>query len=235
VDWVGALFESYGAFMMDARGTITVRNNAKLRAAVEMCARISRFLPNDVWAWDDGGNNRALISGRSALIFNPPSAWAVAKRDAPQVAENCWTVPMPAGPEGRFAAYLPYFWGIWNFSRNKGAAKAFLEWLSDRAQAERQTNGSNGYDIPPFASMSDFKVWETEGPPVGSVYNYPVRAHHNAKTSIAMAPAPAAMAVQMYNQGLNTKLIARIVQGGESVDQALTWVERELNTIRRGG
>ena len=50
-----------------------------------------------------------------------------------------------------------------------------------------------------------------------------------------MAPAPAAMAVQMYNQGLNTKLIARIVQGGESVDQALGWVERELNTIRRGG
>jgi ABC-type glycerol-3-phosphate transport system substrate-binding protein len=235
VDWVGSLFESYGAFMMDNKGAITVRNNAKLREAVEMCARISRFLPNDVWAWDDGGNNRALISGRSALIFNPPSAWAVAKRDAPQVAENCWTVPMPAGPEGRFAAYLPYFWGIWNFSRNKGAAKAFLEWLSDRAQAERQTNGSNGYDIPPFASMSDFKVWETEGPPVGSVYNYPVRAHHNARTSIAMAPAPAAMAVQMYNQGLNTKLIARIVQGGETVDQALTWVERELNTIRRGG
>jgi len=235
VDWVGALFGSYGAFLMDERGNVTVRNNAKLRAAVEMCARIARFLPNDVWAWDDGGNNRALISGRSALIFNPPSAWAVAKRDAPQVAEKCWTVPMPAGPEGRQIAYLPYFWGIWNFSRAKPAAKGLLEWLSDRAQAERQTNGSNGYDIPPFTSMTDFRVWETEGPPVGSVYNYPSRPHHQARTSIAMAPAPASMAVQMYNQGLNTKLIARIVQGGETLDQALGWVERELNTIRRGG
>jgi ABC-type glycerol-3-phosphate transport system substrate-binding protein len=235
VDWVGALFASYGAYMMDERGNVTVRNNPKLREAVEMCARISRALPNDVWAWDDGGNNRALISGRSALIFNPPSAWAVAKRDAPQVAEQCWTVPMPAGPEGRFLAYLPYFWGIWNFSRNKGPAKALLEWLSDRAQAERQTNGSNGYDIPPFTSMTDFNVWATEGPPVGSVYNYPSRPHHNARTSIAMAPAPAAMAVQMYNQGLNTKLVARIVQGNENIDQALGWVERELNTIRRGG
>lgn len=235
VDWVGALFGSYGAYMMDERGNVTVRNNDKLRQAVEMCARIGRFLPNDVWAWDDGGNNRALISGRSALIFNPPSAWAVAKRDAPQVAENCWTVPMPAGPEGRQIAYLPYFWGIWNFSRQKAAAKGFLEWLSDRAQAERQTNGSNGYDIPPFTSMTDFRVWETEGPPVGSVYNYPSRPHHQARTSIAMAPAPAAMAVQMYNQALNTKLIARIVQGGENLNQALGWVERELNTIRRGG
>jgi ABC-type glycerol-3-phosphate transport system substrate-binding protein len=235
VDWVGALMASYGAYLMDEKGNPTVRNNPKLRAAVDMLVRISRTLPNDVWAWDDGGNNRALISGRSALIFNPPSAWAVAKRDAPQVAENCWTVPMPAGPEGRFQPYLPYFWGIWNFSRAKPAAKGFLEFLSQREQAERQTNTSGGYDIPPFPSMSDFKVWETEGPPVGSVYNYPLKPHHNARTSVAMAPAPAALAVQAYNQGLNTKLIARIAQGGETVDQAMAWVERELNTIRRGG
>ena len=235
VDWVGALFAAYGGYMMDARGNITVRNNPKLRQAVEMGVRISRFLPNDVWAWDDGGNNRALISGRSALIFNPPSAWAVAKRDAPQVAENCWTIPMPSGPEGRHAAYLPYFWGIWSFGRNKGAAKGLLEWLSQREQAERMTTASNGYDIPPFPSMSDFKVWETEGPPVGTVYNYPQKPHHNSRTSIAMAPAPAAMAVQMYNQGLNTKVIARIAQGGESVDQALGWLEREITSIKRGG
>ena len=41
--------------------------------------------------------------------------------------------------------------------------------------------------------------------------------------------------MQAYNNGLNPKLIARIVQGGESIDQALGWVERELNVIRRGG
>jgi ABC-type glycerol-3-phosphate transport system substrate-binding protein len=235
VDWVGALFQSYGAHLMDARGNVTVRNNPKLRQAVEMGVRIGRSLPGDVWAWDDGGNNRALISGRSALIFNPPSAWAVAKRDAPQVAEKCWTIPMPSGPEMRPAAYLPYFWGLWNFSRNKPAAKALLEHLSQREQAERQTNTSGGYDIPPFPSMADFKVWETEGPPVGTVYNYPQKPHHQSTTTIAMAPAPPDFAVQMYNNGFNTKLIARIVQGGESIDQALGWVERELNVIRRGG
>ncbi|MCU0945165.1 MAG: ABC transporter substrate-binding protein, partial [Rubritepida sp.] len=101
--------------------------------------------------------------------------------------------------------------------------------------AEEQTKTSAGYDIPPFVSMNDFQVWSTEGPPVGTVYNYPIRAHHNARTSVAFAPAPPAMAVQAYNQALNTKLIARIVQANESVDQALGWLERELNTIRRGG
>ncbi len=235
VDWVGALMNSYGAFMMDEKGNVTVRGNAKLRAAVEYLTRLAKFLPNDVWAWDDASNNRSLISGRAALIFNPPSAWAVAKRDNPQVSEQCWTVPMPAGPEGRFAAYLPYFWGIWSFSQNKRPAKELLEFLSERQSAERQTTTSNGYDIPPFASMNDFAVWAEEGPPKGTVFNYPLKPHHNGRTSVAMAPAPAEYAVQAYQQALNTKVVARVAQGGETVDQALAWLDRELTTIRRGG
>lgn len=235
VDWLGALFESYGARVMNERGEITVRNNPQLRQAIDMAVRISRALPNDVWAWDDASNNRALISGRSSLIFNPPSAWVSARRDQPQVGANCWTVPVPAGPQGRFVGYLPFFWGIWNFSRVQGPAKELLEFLSDREQADVQTTTSVGYDIPPFLSMNDFNVWANEGPPTGTIFNYPLRPHHNARTSVAFAPAPANLAVQAYNQALNTKLIARIVQANEGMDQAFGWLERELNTIRRGG
>ena len=235
VDWVGGLFASYGARITDERGNPTIRNNPQLRQVMEYAVRLARFLPNDVWAWDDASNNRALISGRSALVFNPPSAWAVAKRDAPQVAENCWTIPMPSGPQGRFLAYLPFNTGIWAFGRNKNAAKSFLEFLSERESAEFTTNFSGGYDIPPFASMSDFAVWTREGPPVGTIFNYPLKAHHDARPSIAFAPAPAELASQMYIQALNTKVIARVAQGGESIDAALGWLEREVNNMRRGG
>lgn len=234
VDWVGTFFASYGASMLDAEGKPTVRNNAKLRTAVEYLVRLARFLPNDVWAWDDASNNRAIQGGRSALIFNPPSAWAVARRDNMAGHDQQWTFPMPSGPEGRFVPYLPYFWGIWNFSRNITPAKALLEFLSDRSSAEKQTTTSSGYDIPPFTSMSDFQVWRTEGPPTGVVYNYPLKAHHNAKTAVAFAPAPPEIAVQAYNQGLNTGLIARVAQGGMTVDQALAWAERELRNFARG-
>ena len=41
------------------------------------------------------------FSGKGAMIINPSSAWAVAKRDAPQVAEQCWTHGFPIGPKGR--------------------------------------------------------------------------------------------------------------------------------------
>ncbi len=234
VDWVGTLFRSFGAQMMDEDGKVTVRNNPKLRQAVEYCIRLSKFLPNDVWAWDDASNNRALISGRSALIFNPPSAWAVARRDNPQVAEKCWYAPFPAGPEGRFAPYLPFFWGIWSFSRNKTAAKGLIEFLSERTSAERQTTITSGYDMPPFQSMSDFKVWETEGPPIGFAYNYPNKPHQQGQLHVTFSPAPAEIAVQAYNQAINTKMIARIAQGGQSIDQAMAWAEGELRNFARG-
>ena len=234
VDWVGAMFLSYGARITNAKGEPTIKGNEKLKQAIDYGVRLSKFLPNDVWAWDDASNNRALISGKSALVFNPPSAWAVAKRDAPQVAEKCWTIPMPAGPEGRFLAYLPYTTGIWSFGKNKAAAKAMLEFFSQRESAEFTTNTSGGYDIPPFATMSDFKIWETQSPPAGTIFNYPLKPHHQAKTSIAFDPAPPELASQMYIQALNTKVIARVAQGGETVDQAMGWLEREINNMRRG-
>ena len=38
----------------------------------------------------------------------------------------------------------------------------------------------------------------------------------------------------MYIQALNTKVIARVAQGGETIDQAMGWLEREINNMRRG-
>ena len=232
-DWVGSLFRSFNAELVNAKGEITAKTPG-VRAVLEYAQKLCAFLPGDVFSWDDASNNRALISGKSALIFNPPSAWAVAKRDAPQVAEQCWTFPTPMGAGGRFTPYLPYFWGIWSFSRNKGAAKALVEYLSEREQAQTMVTASNGYDIPPFSSMTDFDAWAKEGPPTGVVYNYPVRPHHKAEQFIADYPAPPAVAVQMYNQGIQAKMIARVVQNKEPVERTIAWVTRELEGFQRG-
>ena len=99
--------------------------------------------------------------------MNPPSAWAVAKRDAPQIAEQLWTHGMPSGPKGRFAPFLPFFWGIWNFSKNKSAAKSLLTHLSQPAAIEKLVAASSGYDLPSFANLTTLKTWAEEGPPEG--------------------------------------------------------------------
>ena len=89
-----------------------------------------KVLPADAVSYDDASNNRALISGKSALIWNPPSAWAVAKRDAPAVAADCWTFSAPKGPKGRYVPFSQSFWGIWQFAQNKTAAKELLDCMT---------------------------------------------------------------------------------------------------------
>jgi len=132
---------------------------------------------------------------------------------------------MPKGPQGRYAPFLPFLWGVWKFSKNKPAAKSLLAHLLQRPNVERIVNASGGYDIPSFESMRDFRVWEQVEPPKGTVYHYPPRTQ---VTWMAGAPAPANIAQQMYVQAINTKMIARCTQGGDSIDKTIGWAASEL-------
>src|SRR3954447_4902774 len=163
VQWVGAMFNGYGAQLVDADGQITVKNDTT-RAVLEWFKRTAPFFPESVYAWDDASNNKALISGSSALIFNAPSAWAVAKRDQPKIAEQLWTFPPPKGPKGRHVSGRYRYWGIWNFSPNKAAAKSLLLHLSGKASVEKLIVASQGFDVLPFANMADINVWEEAAP-----------------------------------------------------------------------
>jgi ABC-type glycerol-3-phosphate transport system substrate-binding protein len=184
-----------------------------------------------VFAWDDASNNKWLISGKGALIMNPPSAWAVAKRDNPKVAEQLWTFPSPKGPKGRYQPSIPFYWGIWKFAKNKAAAKSLITYLSQRSAVEQLVQASGGYDIPGFARLRDFKIWADAGPPKGTLYHYPPRG--DQITHISGAPAPTAIANQMYAQATLTKMIAKFTQGGEPINKVIGWAASELEGFMR--
>ncbi|MBH5397129.1 extracellular solute-binding protein [Bradyrhizobium sp. CNPSo 4010] len=230
VDTAGAIFQSFGAELVNAKGDVTVKTDA-VRQALEFYKKLIAVLPPDAPSWDDASNNKWLVSGRGAMIMNPPSAWAVAKRDAPQVAEQCWTHGFPAGPKGRFAPYLPYFWGVWSFGKNKQAAKSLLTHLSSPAAIEKIVEASGGYDLPAYANMTTLKTWAEEGPPKGTLYHYPNPYNHQT-LSIAASPAPPKIAQQIYAQATLTKMALRYARG-ETMEQALAWAEGECEGFMR--
>ena len=230
VDTVGAFFLAFGAEVVDAKGNVVVKND-NVRQVLEYYKKLMAFLPPDVPAWDDASNNKWLISGKGALIMNPPSAWAVAKRDAPLIAEQCWTHGFPAGPKGRFAPFLPFFWGIWKFAKNKEAAKSLLTHLSQPASVEKLVAASGGYDLPAFAKLTTLKTWAEESPPKGTLYHYP-NPHNHQTLSIAASPAPPKIAQQIYTQATLTKMCVRFYQG-EAMEKTLTWAQGELEGFMR--
>jgi ABC-type glycerol-3-phosphate transport system substrate-binding protein len=231
VDTAGAIFQSFGAALVDAKGNVTAKSD-QVKQALEYYVKLAQWLPPDAPAWDNASNNKYLISGKGSLIMNPPSAWAVAKREAPPVAEQCWTHGMPSGPAGRYAPFLPYFWGIWSFGKNKTAAKDLLRHLSTASAVEKMVVASAGYDLPSFEKLTTFKVWAEEGPPKGTLYHYP-NPHNHQILSVAAAPAPPKIAHQIYTQAIMTKMVVRIIKG-DTIPKTVAWAEGELEGFMRG-
>jgi ABC-type glycerol-3-phosphate transport system substrate-binding protein len=230
VDSAGAIFHGFGAELVDAKGNITVKTDA-VRQALDFYKKLMAFLPADVPAWDDASNNKFLVSGQASLIMNPPSAWAVAKRDAPKVAEQLWTHGFAKGPKGRYAPFTPYFWGVWNFSKNVPAAKSLLMHLSQPSSAEKMVEASGGYDLPSFEKLTKFKVWAEAEPPKGTLFHYP-DPYHTQTLSIAGAPAPHNIGERIYTQATQTQMAVRHFKG-ESVEKTIAWAESELEGFMR--
>jgi len=226
VDTAGTIMAAFGAELVDAKGTIQIKSDA-MRQALEYAQQLVKFLPADAQSWDDASNNRALISGTSAMVFNAPSAWAVAARDAPAIAADIWHFPAPSGPKGRFVPHRQTFWGIWQFAKNKSAGKELIEYLMQAENVDARSTAVVGFDLPPFEKMAESKVWDTIGPPVGTVYNYPVRKQHNAIHHVAHFPAPPEIAAQIATRGTAPTMFAKL-KSGESIAQVIAWGQREL-------
>jgi ABC-type glycerol-3-phosphate transport system substrate-binding protein len=230
VDTAGAIFSSFGAHLVDAKGNLTVKTD-EVRQALEYYKKLIPWLPPEVASWDDAGNNKYLVSGKAAMIMNPPSAWRVAVRDAPQVAEQCWTHGFPAGPKGRYAPYLPNFLTVWKFSKNKEAAKSLIRHLSSASSIEKLVDASHGYDLPAYEKLTTFKVWAEEGPPKGTLYHYPNPYNHQT-LSMAASPAPPKVAQQIYVQATLTKMCLRVGRG-DKIEDTLAWAEGECEGFMR--
>jgi ABC-type glycerol-3-phosphate transport system substrate-binding protein len=228
----GATFGAFGAHLMDAKGNITADSDA-MKECLDYVARLIPYLPRETISYDDGANNRALISGAASMIWNPPSAYAVAKRDKPEIAADLWHFPNPKGKMGRLVPHRPYLWGVWQWAKNQSAAKDLIAFLNQRENIEKCTVPAAGYDIPAFASMSNFKVWSEIEPPKGTIYNYPLRAHHEAEHYIVASSAPVEMAVQIWSRYVMPSMVARMVQGS-TAKQVIDWASQELEGFRRG-
>jgi hypothetical protein len=93
------------------------------------------------------------------------------------------------------------------------------------------SQASFGYDLPAFKTMYDLDIWNTVGPPLGTVYGYPPRG--DEETSIAGAPARTEVAAQIYNQAINTVMVSKFTQGGEKINDVIRWAENELEATLR--
>jgi hypothetical protein len=227
--WLAPLLLAFGSQLMTGDGKITVDSDST-RASLDFLKELSEYMPEDVYDWENVSNNRWIIEGKGSAIHNPPSAWAVAKDEAPDVATQLWHHDVPVGPSGRYRGADPAFFGIWSFAANKAAARDLLTHLCQRDQVAKIAAGSQGYDTPLQAAFSDIEVWQKEGPPAGTLYNYPVQG--DEVQVIPGYPAPPSIAEKISDTALMATMVAMVTRDGQSPDQAIDWAAGELERMK---
>jgi len=123
-----------------------------------------------------------------------PGPWPSAMRL--RSAADTWHFSDAPGKMGRLVPHRPYFWGIWPMGTEQVGGNDLMTFLSQREVVAKLSIPAAGYDIPPFLSMADLPVWAELEPPKGTLYNYPVRPHHDAEYYIVGSSAPPDIGVQ---------------------------------------
>src|SRR5207237_10169835 len=125
----------------------------------------------------------------------------------------------------------PVLWSVWHVPEGSAAATRLLAFLCQGGSVEQTVAASHGYDIPQFAGLHDFKTWETEEPPKGTIYNYPPRG--DVQVVIPYSESPTKIANQIYAQATVPKMIAQCTQQGKTIQQAMDWASSELEGFSR--
>ncbi|MBV9249272.1 MAG: hypothetical protein JO227_08525 [Acetobacteraceae bacterium] len=124
--------------------------------------------------------------------------------------------------------------GIWNFSKNKTAAKELNVYLSARYLFKERYRAVEGFDIPLLQSMSDSTVWDDVGPPKGVFYNYPIRPWHGSRPLAQGWPAPPAIAAQIVSRATMPNMLAKLYSR-QSIKQVVAWARNELQGLHKVG
>ena len=223
---------SYGASICDETGTkVTIDSKETLEVVKFVKALYTECETPEVLSWDDSGNNRFLASGRGSWIHNPISAYRTIQKSNPKLADNISVWKTPKGPVRRLAAGAPNSYVIWNFSKNKDTAVAFLrDYCADYKDAFM---ASTGYDHPLFENLV---------PKPQPIFSNDPSSHPADKLKILETadewcavfgyPGPSTPAAdEVADNFILPDMMAKAATGKLSPEDSVKWAKQEIDLI----
>lgn len=222
------LLWAFGGRTVNEKGEVALDSSETARA-IEYVKELFRYMPRDVLAWDDGSNNRFMLTGLGSWTNNPPSIWAAAKLDKLPIADQLDHVPLPRGPRGRFRTAGSYTCGVWKFSPNVDLAKDLIRYLLRPANMTRQVDASWGYNQPFLKKFRNIPYWRQER--VLRYYEPP-----REQMAIPGWPGPRGPgAVKTYYLWIVPIMFARAATGELTTSQAIQWAAQQVKLQYAGG
>ncbi|MGE5849472.1 MAG: ABC transporter substrate-binding protein [Candidatus Methylomirabilota bacterium] len=116
----------------------------------------------DIFSWDDSGNNRAFLAEAVSVTGNAASIYWAEKKNAPQLRAVTEHALWPQGPAGRFGYSTAISLGIFKFSKAQKEAKAFIRWLLQPKQYSAWMGIGEGMMAGLLNFYEDDPVWQKD-------------------------------------------------------------------------
>ena len=231
--WVGALFLAYGARADGCQGQHhrQVGRGAPGARVRQAAGRLpARRTPP---AWDDASNNKWLISGKGALIFNPPSAWAVGQARCAAGRGEVLDARLPQGTEGPVqsdpAALLRHLELLQEQGRRPRACSSTSPSRAERREAGRREPGLRHAALPEVQRLQDLGRG-------GSAQGHALALSEQGRRPGGrrhLLAGPAADRRADLGPGDPGRRWSSATSKGEPMEKTLDWAERELEGFKR--
>jgi multiple sugar transport system substrate-binding protein len=225
-NWRSVLYSFGGTEQSPDGKKVTLASDETLAAIKYGIDLFNKGMTDEVFSWDDAGNNLFLLSGRGAWVDNATSAYITARNQAPDVFNNSAIALQPKGPGAKGArknGVDANAWAVWKWANDPDTAKAFIvDWY---AQWQEWGKVTSGYNSPPLVDMWKKPMPGLEDP------NFKIMEDWREVAFVAGYEGPFSSAIEEVNSTfVLPNMFLRAVRG-EAPDAAMKWGEAEYKRI----
>lgn len=222
---------SFGGEMFDETGETVTWDSPETRAAYQFVADMFEegTIPRSALTWDDGGNNTAYQTGRTAFTMNPPSIYQWMVENDPELLANTELANVPRGPgkEGRHGATMSAIvWMMPSDAANPEAAVDFLEHFFEPDRYAGVIEAIGGRWVPIYPRLTQEMPLFTETP---AFANFHDMAASGLIDGHAGPPTP--LSAEVYNAKIVSESLQRVLVDGEGVEDAVAWAQSEIEAL----
>lgn len=222
-----SLLWSYGATEVEEDGKTVSINTDATRQALAYVKELAKVSAPDITAYDEGSNNRNFLGGDISCTQNATSIYWVAQQQAPDIAENMNHARYPEGPNGHQQLVEMNLLSVFDFSANKEASVALVDWLMQEAQLAPLAQVGITFYTPLLSAYDEMPAmpWNTD-PKLAALKGLAYSGHLPGWPG-----PPSRQSAEAYANQTLVNMFARVVTGEAEIEEAVKIAEDELKAV----
>jgi len=224
-EWVmRCIIFAYGGSLWGETDTEVRANSPEVKEAFQLVADMfnkHKITPPSAKNWDDSGNNKAYLAGQTAMTINPVSIWRALERDNSELLPKTKLTLLPKGPEGRYITGSCSTLTIMSKAQAPKLAREMFKYIHDKEWYTYWIEITAPLYTPVYSYMKDNPTWQKPFNKmfIDSIESFAFIGQPGTTTTRTAIP---------FNSRYCNATLQRMIVGGQSVDESVAQLEKDL-------